>query len=91
MTIHKRNPELAAWSAAEAKAKFSEVVDRAVRQGPQTITRNGKPAAVVVSAEEWARRTAPRKRFVEMMDESPLARLDEPLERPDASLRTPDL
>jgi prevent-host-death family protein len=46
-----------AWTVAEAKAKFSEVLDRAQQTGPQPITRNGKLAAVVVSAEEWARKT----------------------------------
>ena len=42
------------WTLAVAKARLSEVVDRA-QAGPQTITRNGKPSAVIVSAEEWAR------------------------------------
>jgi prevent-host-death family protein len=41
---------------AQAKARFSEVVDRALKQGPQAITRNGRPAVVVVSAEEWTRK-----------------------------------
>jgi prevent-host-death family protein len=43
------------WSVAEAKARFSEVLARAAAEGPQRIERNGKPAAVVVSAETWAR------------------------------------
>jgi len=29
------------WTVAEAKAKFSEVLERAHSRGPQTITRNG--------------------------------------------------
>jgi prevent-host-death family protein len=45
------------WTLAGAKARLSEVVDRA-QAGPQTITRNGKPSAVIVAAEEWARKTA---------------------------------
>jgi prevent-host-death family protein len=45
------------WTVAEAKAKFSEVVDRARVSGPQTITKNGRSAVVVVSAEEWERKT----------------------------------
>ena len=40
------------WTVAEAKAKFSEVIERAQSQGPQTITRNGRKTAVVVAAEE---------------------------------------
>ncbi|PTS90356.1 MULTISPECIES: type II toxin-antitoxin system Phd/YefM family antitoxin [unclassified Caulobacter] len=43
------------WSLAEAKAKFSELVERARTEGPQRLTRNGKDAVVVVSAEEYRR------------------------------------
>jgi prevent-host-death family protein len=45
------------WSVAEAKAKFSTLVDRAQSRGPQMITRRGQSMAVVVSAEEWKRKT----------------------------------
>jgi prevent-host-death family protein len=45
------------WTVAEAKAKFSEVIDEARTSGPQTITKNGRPAVVVVAAEEWERKT----------------------------------
>ena len=44
------------WTVAEAKAKLSEVLDRAQERGPQTITRNGRKAAVVVAADEWERK-----------------------------------
>jgi prevent-host-death family protein len=40
------------WTVAQAKAKLSEVIDKARRKGPQAITRNGK-SAVVVDAELW--------------------------------------
>lgn len=42
------------WSIAEAKAKFSEVVERARHDGPQRVTKNGRDAVVVVAAETWA-------------------------------------
>jgi prevent-host-death family protein len=38
------------WTVAEAKAKFSEVIDNAQAQGPQKNTRNGRQAVVVVAA-----------------------------------------
>jgi len=41
----------------EAQARFSEVVDKARMNGPQTITTDGRIAVVVVSAEQWERRT----------------------------------
>jgi prevent-host-death family protein len=49
-------PTGGAWTLTGAKARLSEVVDRA-QAGPQTITRKGKPSTVIVSAEEWARKT----------------------------------
>jgi antitoxin Phd len=56
-----------AWSLAEAKAKFSEVVERARTQGPQRVTRNGKPVAVVVSEADWEEVSVRRKSFVEAL------------------------
>ncbi|MDO5624892.1 MAG: type II toxin-antitoxin system Phd/YefM family antitoxin [Pseudomonadota bacterium] len=41
----------AVWQVQEAKNRLSEVIDRAQREGPQTITRHGKPVARVVSLE----------------------------------------
>jgi len=36
------------WTVAEAKAKFSEVIDRAELRGPQVITKHGRTAVVIV-------------------------------------------
>ena len=41
----------------QAKAKFSEIIERAMSEGSQTITRKGRTAALVVGAEEWQRKT----------------------------------
>ena len=54
------------WTLANAKARLSELVDRA-QTGPQIITRHGKPNAVVVSAEEWARKTARKGTLAEFL------------------------
>lgn len=62
----------AVWTVAKAKAKFSEVLDRASADGPQTITRNGRKAVVVVAAEEWERRTKRKGSLVEFFMNSPL-------------------
>jgi prevent-host-death family protein len=50
------------WAAADAKARFSEVLRRAENRGPQTITRSGRETVVVVAAEDWRRRTGGRRR-----------------------------
>jgi prevent-host-death family protein len=60
------------WTVAEAKAKFSEVIDRAQSGGPQTITRNGRTAVVVVAAEEWERKTKRTGNLAEFFASSPL-------------------
>jgi prevent-host-death family protein len=41
------------WSVAEAKARLSEVMERAEHDGPQAITRNGKLKAYLVAAEDF--------------------------------------
>lgn len=72
--------EPATWTLARAKARLSEVVDRAQAE-PQTITRNGKPSAVIVSAEEWARKTVRKGTLADFLLNSPLRGTDIEVER----------
>lgn len=44
-----------AWQLQAAKQHFSELVERARRDGPQVVTKHGKEAVVVVSAEDYRR------------------------------------
>jgi len=60
------------WAVATAKAKLSLVIDQALNEGPQTITRSGRKAVVVVSAEEWERKTQRKGNLAEFFAESPL-------------------
>src|SRR5262245_14681361 len=60
------------WTIAEAKAKFSEVVEQARASGPQTITKNGRSAVVIVSVEEWDRKTRRVGNLAEFFMNSPL-------------------
>lgn len=60
------------WTVAEAKAKFSEVVEKAQSAGPQLITRNGRKAAVIVSADEWERKTQRAGTLADFFAASPL-------------------
>jgi antitoxin Phd len=58
------------WSVQDAKNRFSEVI-KAARRTPQTVTKHGKPAVVVVDVAEYERlRRLKRARapsFVEML------------------------
>ena len=61
-----------AWAVADAKARFSELIDRALSDGPQTITRRGRTAVVVVSATEWERKSRRTGNLAEFFAASPL-------------------
>jgi prevent-host-death family protein len=41
------------WSLQDAKNRFSAVVDAALRQGPQMVTRRGRPAVTVLATAEY--------------------------------------
>jgi prevent-host-death family protein len=60
------------WTVAEAKAKFSELIERARSAGPQAITKNGRRAVVVVAADEWERKTRHTDNLAEFFAASPL-------------------
>lgn len=63
---------MSSWKVAEAKARFSELMERALREGAQEITRHGKRMVVVVSATEWDRRSHRQGSLVEFLNRSPL-------------------
>ena len=79
------------WTVAAAKARLSEIIDRAASEGPQTITRRGRNAAVVVSAQEWERKTKRRGDLVEFFARSPWRGSDVGIERFKGVLRKVDL
>lgn len=68
------------WTVAKAKSQLSEVIERA-QSVPQTITRHGKPSVVVVSVDEWQRKTARKGTLAEFLLASPLRGTDLELER----------
>jgi prevent-host-death family protein len=72
MTTLDRERTMASWKVAEAKARFSELIDRALHEGAQEITRHGKRTVVVVATEEWDRRTRRRGGLIEFFNRSPL-------------------
>jgi prevent-host-death family protein len=75
------------WTVAEAKAKFSAVIDQAQAKGPQTITRNGRQAVVVVSAAEWERKSRRNGSLADFFAAAPLRGSKLKLKRSRQSLR----
>jgi antitoxin Phd len=41
------------WAVQDAKARFSEFLEKCLSEGPQLVTRRGAEAAVLVPAEQW--------------------------------------
>lgn len=66
------------WSVQDAKAHFSEVLERASQEGPQLVSKRGKETAVILGIEEYRRLAGggSRKNIVDFFRESPLAGLD---------------
>lgn len=79
------------WPVASAKARLSELIDRAIADGPQVITRKGRDAVVVVSIEEWERKTKRAGNLAEFFAASPLRGSDLRIERSDDSSSSIDL
>jgi prevent-host-death family protein len=78
------------WSLQDAKNSFSAVVEAACRGEPQTVTKRGKRAVVVLSAEDYDRlsgKTTDRRSFVQHLLSFPQGDGDFDIERSDIELR----
>jgi len=64
------------WQLQEAKNKFSEVVEEALRGGPQIITRRGVETVVVISSAEYRKMLLSKKKLSQFFRQSPLGKFD---------------
>lgn len=71
LASHREGP-VQTWKLEDAKNRFSEVVRRALAHEPQKVTRGGRDAVVVMSAEDYENLTGCED-FVTFMQRSPLA------------------
>lgn len=58
------------WTATEAKAKFSEVLEQAQRHGPQRITKRGRTAGFVIGPDEFKRKVKPKGNLAEFFQKA---------------------
>ena len=72
---------MATWKLQDAKNRFSELVDKAADEGPQIVSRHGKPAAAVVSFEEYKKLLRPEQNLFEFIQQSPWFGVELELER----------
>ena len=69
------------WQLQEAKNRFSEVVDKAIDEGPQVVTRRGVEEVVVISMAQYRKLKRRRGSLVEFFADSPLRKAKIDLER----------
>jgi antitoxin Phd len=60
------------WTLQDAKNRFSEVVRAAIEIGPQTVTRHGREAVVIVDAQEYGRTHGKEQTLYDFLRNSPL-------------------
>ena len=69
------------WKLQDAKAKFSKVVEDALKIGPQYVTRRGRQAVVVVSVDEYENLKSKKTSFKDFLLNCPKIETDFDLER----------
>jgi prevent-host-death family protein len=59
---------MSVWPVQDAKARFSELLDACISEGPQVVSRRGTETAVLVPIEEWRRlQTAARPSLKQLL------------------------
>lgn len=64
------------WQLQEAKSKFSQLVEAAIQNKPQFVTKHGNNAVVVLSFEDYKKITKPQTDLVTFLRNSPLAEIN---------------
>jgi antitoxin Phd len=75
------------WQLQEAKNKFSRVVENAVNDGPQIITKHGVEVAIVISYTEYQEMIASRGKLSTFFQDSPLVDVELDLARDKSEAR----
>ncbi len=73
------------WQLQDAKNRFSDLINRARTKGPQLVTRRGKPAVIVLSAEAYQKMLGDGGNALDILLSAPRVGDDLDLER-DSSL-----
>jgi prevent-host-death family protein len=55
MQLGKMETPVRSWPVQDAKARFSELLDTCLKEGPQIVTKRGADAAVLVPVNDWRR------------------------------------
>jgi len=59
------------WQLQDAKNRFSEIVNKALRDGPQVVTRRGKKTVIIMSVEQYQNLVRPKENLIDFFQKSP--------------------
>jgi prevent-host-death family protein len=79
------------WQLQEAKNKFSKLVEKAQRDGPQIVTKHGKESVVVLSVEDYKKIVKPKSNLFQFIQASPLSKTIVIIERDKSFARNVEL
>jgi antitoxin Phd len=69
------------WKLQDAKNHFSEVVECAIKEGPQEVTKRGEHAVVILSYALYKELSKPKENLVDFLRNSPFYGVELDLER----------
>ena len=64
------------WQLQDAKNRFSELVKKALADGPQIVTKRGVESVVVLSVKDYRKLKQPKTDLVAFFRQSPLREVD---------------
>jgi prevent-host-death family protein len=79
------------WQLQEAKSKFSNLVEKALHQGPQFVTKHGNNAVVILSFKEYQDIIKPESDLVAFLRSSPLVDIELDISRDKSPSRSIEL
>jgi prevent-host-death family protein len=79
------------WQLQEAKSRFSEVVEEALENGPQVVSRRGEEVVVILSYLEYKQMKKAQLPLGEFFRQSPLVSVEELDLTRDSSPARPDI
>jgi antitoxin Phd len=77
MTSHFHETSMKTWPVQDAKARFSELLETCLREGPQMVTRRGQETAVLVPIDHWTQLEKTNRPTLKELLLADLARTDD--------------
>ena len=77
---------MSVWQLQEAKSKFSRLVEEAISDGPQFVTKRGVESVVVISSKEYSKLKKKKSNLINLLKNAPtinidISRSDEPIRK----------